>query len=97
VLVLARDLFFRAKLEALANAAGARTVREEPADVAVVELADPVTVSRVAELTRQGIPVIAFASHVQAELLRAAREAGADALPNSRVESALREWFAGRR
>src|SRR5512144_630744 len=97
VLILARDLFFRAKLEGLVKASGAGLVRDEPADLAVLELSDPGTVSRVEELTRRGVPVIAFAAHVQAQLLRAARDAGADAVANSQVEAALREWLTEHR
>ena len=87
---MTRDLFFRAKLDGLARAAGAMVVRAEPADVAVVELTRVEDIERVRELTRRGISVIAFSSHVEAELLRAARAAGATAVPNSQVEAALR-------
>jgi hypothetical protein len=97
VLVLTRDLFFRAKPEGLAKAAGASPVTDEPADVAVLELKDEMTVNRVAELTGHGIPVLAFASHVQARLLRAARDAGASAVPNSEIENTLRDWLLQRR
>ena len=38
-----------------------------------------------------GVDVLAFGPHVRAELLRAAREAGATAVPNSQVEDALRQ------
>jgi len=40
---------------------------------------------------RRSVPVLAFGSHVRAEALRAAREAGATAVPNSQVEARLRE------
>ncbi len=94
VLILARDLFFRAKLEAVARAAGFEPRRDGVAQLAVVELADPSSVERVRELVRSGIAVLAFGSHVRVELLRAAREAGADAVPNSQVEDALRRCLS---
>jgi hypothetical protein len=89
VLLLTRDLFFRAKLEAVVRAAGLEPVRGEPARLAVVELNGPDALTRVAGLVSGGTPVIAFSSHVQADLLRGAREAGAEAVPNSKVEAAL--------
>ncbi len=90
VLVLARDLFFRAKLEAVVRAAGREPASRGPAPLAVVELAGEATVERIRELTQAGCAVLAFGSHVHADLLRAAREAGAEAVPNSQVEQALR-------
>jgi hypothetical protein len=36
---------------------------------------------------------VAFGPHVQASLLRAARLAGAEAVPNSRIEEKVRERF----
>jgi len=91
VLVATRDLFFRAKLGAVVQAAGAETVRDESAcDLAVIELggdAEP----RIRALVARGIPVLAFGSHVNADALRAAREAGATAVPNSQVEQTLAE------
>ena len=90
VLLVTRDLFFRAKLDGCVAAAGAKVVRAEPADLAVIELAAEVDVERVRELAARGVPVIAFTSHVRVELLRAAREAGATAVPNSEVEATLR-------
>lgn len=90
VLILARDLFFRAKLEAVARGAGAEPVSVGPAPLAVVELSSEASVQRVRELVASGAAVLAFGSHVQVEWLRAARDAGAEAVPNSRVEEALR-------
>ena len=46
---------------------------------------------RIATLVARGTPVLAYGSHVRADLLRAAREAGARAVPNSEVEERLRE------
>ncbi len=90
VLVLARDLFFRAKLEAVVRAAGCEPRPRGEAPLAVVELSGDASLERIRELVRSGSVVLAFGSHVHAELLRAAREAGADAVPNSQVEAALR-------
>ena len=90
VLILARDLFFRAKLEAVARAAGAEPVSRGSASLAVVELSGDASLQRVRQLVAAGVGVLAFGSHVHADLLRAAREAGAETVPNSQVEEALR-------
>lgn len=90
VLVSARDLFFRAKLDAVVRSAGAEITREAPCDIALVELHAPDAAERIQALVQAGIPVLAFGSHVDAAALRAARAWGARAVPNSEVESALR-------
>jgi hypothetical protein len=90
VLVECRDLFFRGKLQAILGASGAQLVREDPVDLAVLELGKPAVAERIRDLVRRGVPVLAFGSHVDAEALRAARNAGARAVPNSEVESTLR-------
>src|SRR5439155_20871457 len=64
---------------------------EAACDLAVLELGDPGATDRIGELVRRGIPVLAYGSHVKVELLRAAREAGATAVPNSQVEAQLRD------
>ena len=56
----------------------------------VLELGGPGG-DRIGDLVRRSVPVLAFGSHVRAEALRAAREAGATAVPNSQVEARLRE------
>ena len=92
VLLATRDLLFRSKLGGIVAAAGAALSRDETAcDLAVLELGGPGATERVGELVRRGIPVLAYGSHVQVELLRAAREAGATAVPNSQVEERLRD------
>ena len=92
VLVAARDLFFRAKLGAVLQAAGAEAVRDESmCDLAVIELGGPDAEPRIRALVEGGIPVLAFGSHTKADALRAAREAGATAVPNSEVERVLAE------
>jgi hypothetical protein len=90
VLVECRDLFFRGKLKAVLTAAGAELTREEPFDLAVIELGKTETPQRITELVMRGVPVLAFGSHVDAAALRAARDLGARAVPNSEVEQALR-------
>ena len=64
--------------------------RERPCDVAVVELGSTAATERIRDLVGSGVPVLAFASHVNAEQLRSARALGAQAVPNSELESALR-------
>lgn len=90
VLVLTTDLFFRAKLEGLVKQAGCYPVREGDAALAVVELGGPAALERVRELVAAGTTVVAFGSHVRAGDLRAARDVGAQAVPNSKVEDAVR-------
>lgn len=90
VLVECRDLFFRGKLQAILGAQGAELARDEPLDLAVLELGKPGVDERLRDLVRRGVPVLAFGSHVDAEALRVARNAGARAVPNSEVETALR-------
>ena len=90
VLLAARDLFFRSKLQGVVQAAGAAVTRESPCDLAVVELGGLGVEDRIRALVGEGIPVLAFGSHVKADELRAARALGARAVPNSEVEAALR-------
>ncbi|HXM38023.1 MAG TPA: hypothetical protein VN908_05100 [Gemmatimonadales bacterium] len=90
VLLAARDLFFRSKLQGVLQAAGAEATREAPCDLAVVELGAAGVDDQIRALVGQGIPVLAFGSHVKADELRAARALGARAVPNSEVEVALR-------
>lgn len=96
VLVECRDLFFRGKVQAILRAAGAETAREGSLDLAVLELGTSGVDERIRELVGRGVPVLAFGSHVDAETLRAARNAGAHAVPNSQVETALRALLESR-
>src|SRR5881628_2288990 len=92
VLLATRDLLFRSKLGAVVAAAGGDVSRDEAAcDLAVLELGGPEAMERIGELVRRGVPVLAYGSHVHPEWLRAAREAGATAVPNSEVAERLRE------
>jgi hypothetical protein len=91
VYLATRDLLFRGKLGAVCAAAGAEVVRDEAAcDLAVLELDAPGAADRVRGLVGRGVPVLAFGSHVHADQLRTARDAGAEAVPNSQVEARLR-------
>ena len=90
VLIECRDLFFRGKLQEIVRGAGAEPVRDAPFDVAVLELGKPNVENRIRQLVQLGVPVLTFGSHVDAAALRAARDLGASAVPNSEVENALR-------
>ena len=95
VLVVARDMVFRAKLRGvIASAAGELASDEASCDLAVVEIEAANWDIRIRKIVARGTPVLAFGSHVRVDLLQAAREAGARAVPNSQVESALREMLA---
>ena len=86
-----RDLLFRSKLGGVVQSAGGELTRDEGGcDLAVIELGVDGD-ERIHALVARGIPVLAFGSHVNVDALRAAREAGATAVPNSQVEQALAE------
>ena len=90
VLIECRELFFRGKLQEIVRGAGAEAVRDEPFELAVVELSKPDVEARIRELIQRGVAVLAFGSHVDAAALRAARDQGARAVPNSQIETELR-------
>lgn len=91
VFIATRDLLFRSKLAGVVAAMGGEvTADEATCDLAVVTLEGPSALESIAALVDRGIAVLAHGSHVRVELLRAAREAGATAVPNSQVEFALR-------
>ena len=95
VYLAARDLVFRAKLGAALAGAGAETTRDDAAcDLAVLDAEAPDALEHIRGFVARGVPVLAYGPHVRAELLRAAREAGAVAVPNSRVEETLRELLS---
>lgn len=90
VLVVARDLMFRSKLRTVVTAARGEVATDEAAcDLAVVEIDAPQWETRIRSLVERNIPVLAFGSHVNVDALRLARDAGAQAVPNSQVEKAL--------
>jgi intracellular sulfur oxidation DsrE/DsrF family protein len=95
VLVETRDLLFRAKLRGAAESAGAEVVRDAAGcDLVVLDAQSAAAADRIRDLVAQGVRVLAYGSHVDAESLRIAREAGAVAVPNSQVETRLRELLA---
>jgi hypothetical protein len=57
--------------------------------VAVVAVEAQGALERIRELVARPTRVLAYGAHVRADLLRAARDAGADAVPNSDVERRL--------
>lgn len=100
VLLATRDLLFRSKLGAVVAGAGGEVTKHDAAcDLAVLELGAAGVEERIRALVGRGIVVLAFGSHVAADQLRAAREAGAVAVPNSQVEARLGEMVdqGGRR
>ena len=90
VLLECRDLFFRGKLQEVVRSAGGEPVPGEPCELAVIDLARTDASQRITDLVARAIPVLAFGSHINAAALRAARDLGARAVPNSEVENSLR-------
>ena len=97
VYLATRDLLFRSKLGAVVAAAGGEISRDEAAcDLAVLDVDDRDIVGRIGKLVTQGIPVLAYGSHVRPALLAAARAAGATAVPNSQVLERLAEMIGAK-
>ena len=90
VWLVAGDLVFRSKLRAVVEAAGGELGDAASADLLVIDLGSRGWEERVGEAVGRGVSVLAFGPHVQADVLRAARERGAVAVPNSQVEERLR-------
>jgi len=90
-LLVTKDLFFRAKLSAALEQSGYTVSLCGSAPVAVIELGTPNAVSRIERLVAAGARVVAFGSHLKADELRGAKEAGASAVPNSEIERVIRE------
>ena len=92
VLLVTRDLVFRSKLGTVLQEGGSEKARDEgSSDLVVVDVEAPGAVERIRGLVLRGVAVLAYGPHVRADLLRAARDAGATAVPNSQVEDALRQ------
>ena len=92
VYLLTKDLVFRGKLGGVVEGAGASVTRDAGAcDLLVIELEARGWEERIRDALDRGVPVLAFGSHMNADLLRRARELGAEAVPNSRVESRVAE------
>lgn len=95
VYLLTRDLLFRGKLGGVVEHAGGSVTRDAAAcDLAVVELESRGWEERIRDAHDRGIPVLAFGSHMNADLLRRARELGAEAVPNSQVEGRVAQLLA---
>ncbi|HUL50780.1 MAG TPA: hypothetical protein VLT79_12255 [Gemmatimonadales bacterium] len=93
-----RDLLFASKLRAVARSANAEIVPEPASgDVAVVPLDAPDAADKIRLLVARGVVVLAFGPHVHADALRAARDAGALAVPNSEVAERLAVLLRGAR
>jgi hypothetical protein len=96
VFLATKDLLFRSKLGAAVAARGGELVKESArCDLAVVDVEIPGAVDRIRGFVTGGTPVLAYGSHVLADLLRAARDAGAIAVPNSEVERRLLTLLEG--
>jgi hypothetical protein len=90
--LLTRDLMFRGKLGGVVSAAGGDVTRDPgECDLVVVELEARGWEDAIRDASGRGARVLAFGSHVNAGLLRRARELGAEAVPNSQVEGRLAE------
>ena len=97
VFLATRNLVFRAKLAAVVAAAGAQVTRDDAAcDTAVVDAESAAAADQIRSWIARGIAVLAYGSHLEADLLRAARDAGAFAVPNSQVERRLGELLKER-
>jgi hypothetical protein len=91
IYVETRDLIFRSKVRAIIAGAGDQVTADSGAcDLAVIELDPASKLDSLRALLERGTPVLAFGAHVLADLLRQARELGAEAVPNSAVETRLR-------
>lgn len=94
VYLVTRDLVFRSKLKNIVEWSGAEVTSDDTTcDVAVIELGGPAADAQVRSFTARGIATLAFGSHVMPGALRAARDAGAVAVPNSQLEDALRSML----
>lgn len=96
VYLLTRDLLFRGKLGGVVATTGGEVTRDEAVcDLAVVELEARGWEECIRRAHGRGIPVLAFGSHMKADLLRQARDMGAEAVPNSQVERSLTDRLGG--
>ena len=95
VLIRTHDLFFRAKLAGTVERAGWTVVTADDAPIAIVELREDADILEIRTLVAQGSRVLAFGSHVAPQLLRRARETGADAVPNSEIVDTVERVLAG--
>ena len=88
--IVGNDLLVRSRLRDVIGGAGATVSRDAGAcNVAVLPAEMPGALERIRAFVSAGVAVLAYAPHVRAELLRAARDAGATAVPNSELERGL--------
>jgi hypothetical protein len=91
VLVAVRDLVFRSKIHAAAERLGVEirlaprgaplsaAARELGGGTALVDLSEPGAIEEIRQVKRDGgVRVVGFLGHLEVDLARAAREAGAD-------------------
>lgn len=105
VLVLVRDLLFASRISATARALNVpvvmlrdeRTLPEQNGRRLIIDLNQPGALEAAVEWKRQrDRDVIGFVSHVDAETIRRAREAGVDqVLPRSRFVAGLESILRG--
>jgi DNA-binding NarL/FixJ family response regulator len=114
VAVMVDDMFFAAKINGAAQAAGRiverirsreqleTDVAQNPPSLLLVDLnsdrVDPLEAIRFFKSREQlkAVPVVAFVSHVQTDLIRSAQDAGCDyVLPRSAFTALLNEIVAG--
>lgn len=115
ILVIVEDLIFLSKIQQTAKLVGAEVevvpplkiterAREAPADAVIVDLnyRSGLALDVIRELKREGVavPVIGFVSHVQGDVIAAARAAGCDTVMarsafTQKLPDLLREFAAG--
>jgi hypothetical protein len=91
ILVAIRDLMFRSKVHAAAERLGVElrlaprgtplstAARELAGGIALVDLSEPGALDEIRQVKRDGkVRVVGFLGHLEVDLARAAREAGAD-------------------
>jgi putative N-acetylmannosamine-6-phosphate epimerase len=78
------------------DARGDVTTTLQGADLLVAQLNGPreTWLTLIATASKAGIPVLAFGRHTEPETLRAARQAGAKAVPNSELVTELPQLVA---
>ena len=114
VAIIVDDMFFAAKINAAARAAGRQVepvksreqleqlAAENPPALIIIDLnshrLDPLEAIRFLKAHQQAhaVPVVAFVSHVETELIRRAQAAGCDrVLPRSAFTQMLADIMAG--
>jgi hypothetical protein len=90
-----REVVFVRSADALVDQLSGASGHPSSVDLVVVDLARPGALGAIGELVARGCSVVAFGSHVDREVLAAAKEAGCEAvLPRSEFFSRLPELLA---